>query len=395
MSKLYLYIVAAVLILSTSLAGHAQNYYVIIGAFKKENNARKFAGYARSRYLDAAYLPPTNDPDLYYVYVMKTSDKERAHTHTLWLQKGTEFTNAWTYYGLLANDQPVTDAPVPVESAMLDDQPVVNTLQQSTEKPAPEVLIDKNTTLTASTAETVASMPVKARGKFFKFIVSSADGKTIPGEVHYVDRNLGRDLADYKANQRVDVVRTAGPNIPMTLVCGIFGYQEVVKMVDYNNPAGTTGAYLDENGVWVVPYQLERLRKGNSSVMYHTSFFKDAVVMTHESKTEMDELVNMMKLNPNYVIKVHGHCNGTHNRRIIALGTTKNYFDVKGSDERPGTAKELSLLRAEAIQAYLIDNGIDKNRVKVFAWGGSHMLVDQTSNAAKLNDRIEIEILQD
>ena len=110
---------------------------------------------------------------------------------------------------------------------------------------------------------------------------------------------------------------------------------------------------------------------------------------------EMDELVNMMKLNPDYSIKIHGHCNGNYDRRIIALGQSENYFNIEGSDEIPGSAKDLTKLRAEAVQSYLEKNGINRERSKIFSWGGSHMLVGETSSSARLNDRIEIEIMKD
>lgn len=179
----------------------------------------------------------------------------------------------------------------------------------------------------------------------------------------------------------------------MSVVCGIFGYKEEVKEVDYDNPGQTAGATQDEKGAWIIPFQLERLKRGDVSVMYHVSFYKDAVVMLPQSKVEIDELLSLMKGNPKYKIKIHGHCNGTNSRRIIALGDAKNYFDINGSNEISGSAKDLSRLRAEALQDYLVENGIEKNRTETYAWGAINMLVSEYSPSAKLNDRLEIEIL--
>jgi outer membrane protein OmpA-like peptidoglycan-associated protein len=184
-------------------------------------------------------------------------------------------------------------------------------------------------------------------------------------------------------------------NNPMTVVCGVFGYKEVVHEIDYTDPTAVPDATKDKNGAWIIPYKLERMKKGDISVMYQLAFYNDAVVMLPISKTELDELVNMMTDNPDYKIKIHGHCNGTKPRRIIALGASKNYFDVKGSNEIKGTSKDLSRLRAEAVQTYLADHGVDTKRCDVFAWGALNMLVDENSNSAKLNDRIEIEITAD
>lgn len=68
---------------------------------------------------------------------------------------------------------------------------------------------------------------------------------------------------------------------------------------------------------------------------------------------------------------------------------------MTGAEDKNGSSKELSRVRAETIRNYLIDNGVDKNRMEIFAWGGTNMLVSETSTSARLNDRIEIEILQD
>jgi len=179
-------------------------------------------------------------------------------------------------------------------------------------------------------------------------------------------------------------------------VCGIFGYKEIKKEIDYADPSKTDGVYLDDEGAWVIPYKLERLQKWDVSVMYNLAFYKDAAFMLPPSKRDLDELVNMMKTNPNYVIRVHAHCNAKNNRKIIVPGKPSSYFDVEPSAiERKASAKELTRVRAELVKAYLIEHGIDKKRIKTYGWGGGEMLVDQNSVYSKLNDRIEIEILKD
>src|SRR5688572_10619530 len=181
----------------------------------------------------------------------------------------------------------------------------------------------------------------------------------------------------------------------MTLVCGICGYKEITQLVDYENPSLTESAPQDHENAWVIPFKLDRLKKGDVSVMYDVSFYKDAVIMLPRSQEELDELVSMMSSNPNYQIKVHGHTNGNNKRKIIALGKDRNYFDMKGSDQKNGSAKELSKQRAEAVRDYLVEHGIEKSRMEIMAWGGTNMLAGETSASAKLNDRIEIEILED
>jgi outer membrane protein OmpA-like peptidoglycan-associated protein len=181
----------------------------------------------------------------------------------------------------------------------------------------------------------------------------------------------------------------------MPIVCALFGYKEQTHIIDYDDPSQAPGATQNADGVWTIPYELELLEKKDVSVMYKVSFYKDAVIMLPESKSEMDQLVSLMKLNPNYEIKIHGHANGKNKRKIIALGDNNNFFNVAGSKTFEGTGKELSELRAQAVQLYLTLNGIDKGRSKVYGWGATIPLVSETSTSSKLNDRIEIEILGD
>jgi outer membrane protein OmpA-like peptidoglycan-associated protein len=68
---------------------------------------------------------------------------------------------------------------------------------------------------------------------------------------------------------------------------------------------------------------------------------------------------------------------------------------MAGSEQKNGTAKELSKQRAEAVQDYLTEHGIEKSRTDIMAWGGTNMLSSETGSSAKLNDRIEIEIMED
>jgi outer membrane protein OmpA-like peptidoglycan-associated protein len=368
-----------------STAAQAQDYFVVIGSFADETTASKFAGYARSIRYDARYVRSESNK-LFYVYVLKTTDRRAASELTVRLQRETEFTDAWMYTGI--QTQPLA-VELSREAEVVAEPPVaVPENAEENISPGPE----EEPTL----AFDGAVKPV-ARGKFFKFIIATAEGKEISGRVYNVDRTQGRDLATYTAHQYVDVLKPIRQDQSITLVCEIFGYKDEVKLVDYTDPSTTEGAYQDEHGAWVIPFTLERLQKGNVSVMYTVAFYKDAVIMLPRSKPELDELVNMMKLNLNYTIKIHGHHNGTErNIRIIMLGDDRNYFSVARSSSKTGSAKDLSRLRAETIKSYLVDNGIEKNRIDTYAWGGTAMLLKPgTAAATRLNNRIEIEIIQD
>lgn len=393
---------------SSALHAQTTQYYVVIGAFAKENNAIKFAGFARSRFFQATYEKKPNSR-LYFVYVIKTGNKNDAFTEVRILQKEKTFYDSWVYKGSLipvvqktvAKIEPQPLEPVQVEPVVVDSIPDVKT-----DTPADSAVKTNPVVLPADTTSTVAIAPdssasalpptKKAKGKYFKFAIMAPDGQPFTGKIHNVDLKLGRDLAAYNSYDYNDIqLPSSQRQEPMTFICGIFGYQEIMQLVDYTDPSLTPGVTKDQNDAWVVPFKLERLNKGDVSVMYNVSFYKDAVIMLPRAKEELDELVHLMNSNPNYEIRIHGHTNGNDKRKIIGLGQTKNYFDVKGSIERNGTSKELSKDRAEAVKQYLVEHGIAQDRMDIMAWGGTNMLVKETSSSARLNDRIEIEIIKD
>lgn len=367
----------------------SETYYVVIGAFAKESNAKKFSGFARSRFFQSTYeLNPTRG--LFYVYVIKTGIRNDAYDQVRILQKENAFRDSWVFNGVLGKPSPPVTI---IEPTPKEPEPIpadTTSVNQMTVESKPTDPID--VAVPAPTTTEKAKRVVK--GKLFKFDIQSPTGEPIVGNVHHVDLLKGREFAAYSSSDYSDVPRPAERKEPMTIVCGIFGYKEITQLVDYENPSLTEGAKQDEENAWVIPFKLERLKKGDVSVMYDVSFYKDAVIMLPRSQEELDELVNMMTSDPTYKIKVHGHTNGNNKRKIIALGKTRNYFDMKGSDQKNGSAKELSKQRAEAVRDYLVEHGIEKSRMEIMAWGGTNMLVGENTSGAKLNDRIEIEILE-
>jgi outer membrane protein OmpA-like peptidoglycan-associated protein len=351
----------------------SQNYYLVIGAFATENDdIKEFTSYLPGNALDTAYTMYTNNSML-HLYVMKTSNKEMAQAKSMELQRKIE-----------GKDEKLLTA--------LDGYTL--TVPDNVSGPMRAENVSSGANASAAMVPAAGAAPLKPKGQYFKFTISKDNGEALGGQVHYVDMMNGKELESFATDTYIDVLRPVKSE-QTAVVCGVFGYKQVEKYINYSSPAETEGAYRDEQGAWVIPYKLERLAKGDVSVMYNVSFYKDAVVMLPPSSNDLNELVTLMKSNPNYVVKVHAHCNGKNSRKIIALGTDNNYFDVNGSQEIKGNAKQLTNLRGEAVRSYLKDHGIDENRVKIYGWGGTEMLVDENHEHAKLNDRIEIEILKD
>ena len=351
----------------------SQNYYLVIGAFSTESdNIKEFTSYLPTNQFDTAYTVQSNNNSL-HLYIMKTSSREVALAKGERLQEELSRANGAT---VLPSNQTL-DLETKASSA----------------QPEYEVLAAVGSNKSSDAVPSGGGVPMKPKGKYFKFTIASEDGSILPGEVHHVNRSEQKDLGSFSTDLYIDMMKP-GPAEPMTVVCGVFGYKEVDKYIDFSNPASTDGAYQDEHGAWIIPYKLERLGKGDVSVMYNVGYYKDAVAMTPGSKKDLDELVTMMKENQNYVVKVHAHCNGKSGREVLLLNSD-NYFETNGSTQSRVSAKELTNLRADAIKSYLMLNGISENRIKTYGWGGSEMLVKENDPNARINDRIEIEILKD
>lgn len=92
------------------------------------------------------------------------------------------------------------------------------------------------------------------------------------------------------------------------------------------------------------------------------------------SDAELNQIVKMMKDNPNMIIQLEGHT------------------DVAGD---PKKNMELSQQRVDAVKNYLGKQGVNKNRIKTKAFGGTQPLSRaNTEEAHKLNRRVELRVLQ-
>jgi outer membrane protein OmpA-like peptidoglycan-associated protein len=372
-------VVFATIFTGIFMQGLAQkNYYVVVGAFSTEGNARELTTHLPSTNTDTAYALAPDKENMVHLYVLKTEDRETAASKAIQLQKGLEEINPSSNYDLVTVDNLLDQKSVTVENAL-----GYNTTRST----------DASDSKTTSSLEgTLATAPKETLGKRFKFTITAPNGTQLSEKVHLVDFEHEREMASYATSAYTSILNP-GRDQDVAVVCGIFGYKQSEKYLDYSDPSMIEGAYRDETNAWVIPYELRRLEKGDVSVMYNVSFHKDADIMLPPSKSDLDELVKMMTENSNYKITVHGHCNGKHDRKITAMG--QKYFEVNGSSQFIGSDKQLADLRAKAVKRYLLEHGINEERIKTYAWGGRYMLVDSDHRFSKLNDRIEIEITKD
>jgi outer membrane protein OmpA-like peptidoglycan-associated protein len=369
----------------TSAVSADEPYYVVIGAFSIQKNAAKFSRQA-PKYGNTAKYELNHNRNLYYVYVLTTPDRTTAIDEALKLRARPDslYSDAWVYHGSL-------------EKSKTGEIIKGKDLNPVTERKSNPVISSDAATAVSTTQSNVKEkeeLKPKEDTKPFMFKISRLDDNApVTGDVTVVDVDLAKKLGTYDGNKKVYVPKPKSKSGNVIMSCLVFGYRKIQHDLNYLNPEGDSVEIQDST--IIVPFQLMRLQKGDVAVMYDVYFFKDAAIMRPESRYEVGSLVEMMKENPKYKIKIHGHTNGGASGKIITMeeGSTE-YFSLNKTKEGFGSAKKLSKRRAEILRTFLINNGIEENRLVVKAWGGKKPIYDKLSPQAQSNVRVEIEILE-
>ncbi|HEX8041293.1 MAG TPA: OmpA family protein [Chryseosolibacter sp.] len=452
----YLWLTFAIPVLAQAQEDHSYPNYVVIGAFAKHKNATNFTEEARRSNFPAKF-EMNHNRNLYYVYVLTTTDHDAAIREALKLRAETKYFDSWVFCGdfnsndAVARDvdpvtgqnlqqvgaggnlpleqarQPGEYTPVrtetsagirdsstdpgarssltPAEDKSEREQAAVETpVRTSGEEVADTRPGDVSRGKEADASSRQPVIPRKTNeqpltseevvGKNFYFSLFRAENHAlVDGEVDAIDFENSRKMATYEGNVPVKVTMPAGKSRRISFVCQVFGYRKLQKEFDPANPA--EDLYLDENGDLVVPFELVRLQKGDIAIMYNVFFFKDAAVMRPESRYEVNNLLDLLVENPDYKIRIHGHTNGNATGKIIRMGKPDNFYSLTETKEGFGSAKKLSEERAMIIRQYLVSSGISADRMQIKAWGGKRPLFDKNSARAVENVRVEIEILSE
>lgn len=229
-------------------------------------------------------------------------------------------------------------------------------------------------------------------------LFNAQNSEDVAGEVQVIDAERAKLLQSVKGGEYVSLMDPNNGTGKLSLIVNHFGYRKNQYEINYYEPFADTSSFdIDLIGdIMVYHFPLVRYHKGDIATMFNVYFFKDAAIMRPESKYELHSLLEMMQENPNFEIKIHGHINGKSPGRIVTAGEDHEFFALTEDDKEGfGSAKKLSKERALVIKNYLINNGIESNRMEIKAWGGKRMLYDKHSSQAHKNVRVEIEILED
>jgi outer membrane protein OmpA-like peptidoglycan-associated protein len=120
---------------------------------------------------------------------------------------------------------------------------------------------------------------------------------------------------------------------------------------------------------------IDAINPGQKLQLSHIYFERAKYNLLETSFPELNDLVTFMKRYPTVRIRLEGHTDNQGN---------------------PELNLELSENRAKEIKKYLVDQGIDENRIEWIGYGGQrpiHIKADADESLRQKNRRVEVVIL--
>jgi len=376
-------------------------YYVVIGGFANSENAVKYKQKAAGdknlvkllsdRYSSEYAL--NKQRNINYVYILKTLDKKKAFALNIKLKVETEYKDSWVFVGNLnLNEETIAQNKLTAKEPAVDKEVVA---KENKEEKKVEISQDSLTiALEKATKEQPKQVeekkPVLAGKPFIFKLADKASGKEVTGAAHIYESARADEYQSFSANQVAYVPEPFNNARTYVVKIQAPGYKPTEKTIQYGK---FDSLKLDQKET-VVLFDLVKVKSGDYIDFNNVHFIKNSPIMNKDSQNELNGLVELMKENPRYKIKIHGFCNGVEKREIISRGTSDKFFELEPDKNKKHSksAKELSLERAEIVKAYLESQGIEGKRISVKAEGGDIPLYGEKSAMSFHNDRVEIEV---
>lgn len=393
----------AILLGLTSFAVAAREYHVVIGAFADESNAKRFTATVRAFFQNAHYYYHESR-HLYYVTVMRTLEKEEAQKMTRYLRVEKGFSDAWVLEQPASHDSAPVLANASKEPAKPSTVAFFSASERAPERSGSTSTVSATNDVAWTTSDALSyirnpeqlglqALDLAPSANLFTFKVEDELGNPLPSEVMLVDFAKIKKIESFQPGETVAIKGTKREQM-VTFVCDRLGYQQTTRIFNLDHLSRSPDIWRNPEGVWEVRIRLKPLQEHDIAPMNKTLFYKDAAVLDASSRGELDALVAWLNDNLGYKIVLHGHCNPGTRREILLPDADHNYFDLDGTIGKNGSDKLLTKRRAETVRKYLVENGIDKKRISIVAWGSMEPVVNPRSKDAHVNERIEIELVK-
>lgn len=196
-------------------------------------------------------------------------------------------------------------------------------------------------------------------------VVDAVSNKPISGNIEIVNLETGQPWISARANQSGTFFTVLPANTDYALNIDKAGYLFYSDNVTLGNQS------FEE--AFVKQVKLEPIKKGSKLVLNNIFFEYDSYKLLNKSETELKTLLNFLEANPNVKVRIDGHT------------------DNQGNDDYNS---KLSLNRANAVQKYLEEHGVNSNRISTKGFGASvPIATNETEEGRKLNRRTEVTVL--
>jgi len=173
----------------------------------------------------------------------------------------------------------------------------------------------------------------------------------------------------YAADRKVDIVVNKGHSTANTK-------QKIPQPLQKNEPKIVAPQKHTGDLIDITSY-----KPGETFVLRNIYFPAERHDISGSRKT-LNKLYEILVAHPTLKISIEGH--------VCCINGYPDAYDIDSKDNN------LSLNRAKAISDYLVDRGIDANRLKYYGFGKSKPIVaiERNEDDAERNRRVEIRILE-
>lgn len=416
-----------VILIMVTTSAPAANYYLVIGSFAEEANARRFTAKLSTQFRGADYTFNA-ERRVWYVHVMKTTRKEEAARNQAYLRERRGFKDAWIFTDVtdvvkaatlsvgktdvreprFATGESFNKSSGPVMASAATGASFLSYADNAPDEGASETLAS---TMPAAASEIswtdkwgigyipgikddhgVLNAQAAGADRIFSFVVEDTKGEKIAAEVMLVDFDKGRRITSFPTGEYAAIRGTRREQM-VTLVCDVLGYAQETRMYNIDHLTRGRDIRKNEDGIWEVRFKLKNMEVNDIAYLNRIAFSSSTAVLQPSAKEELDELLRWMQVNPSKRIIIHSHCNPGGKREIQLPGT--DYFTLDGAYSKNGSDKKLTRNRAITVKNYLLANGIDRRRVGIVGWGSLEPLTKPGGPDAALNERIEFELVEE
>ena len=263
--------------------------------------------------------------------------------------RSSQGTQSWNFYGIHIKNPSKKQSQNPSKSTA-KAQPLAK-------KPVEEAVIPQKENAPVEKAQSEESGIAVLKGNVY----NAKTKQPISAEIRYVEKGDSLQIKSSSGKYRLGLDPSEKYDFRIAAK-GFYG-------TTFNlSPADST-----DKAAFNQDFYLNPLAVGETITMPNIYFETSKYALLPESYAELDRLVDMMRENKNIRIRIEGH--------------TDNVGDFDKN-------LELSRQRAESVQTYLVEKGIEKERIEAKGYGGTRSVTKGTPEERRKNRRVEFVITE-